>query len=783
MRVDYLIMLVFLLWLPFFTFAGELPTMDRLPVVSGYIRDARTGETLIGATLHIRDTNRGAVSNPYGFYSLAVNRGEVIMMFTFLGYEPVEKRLTVTSDLSMNIELEPVTSQISEVRIVGNNTQTRLDDPLMGVQKIHAATIKEIPAFMGEVDPIKVIQLMPGVQAASEGSSGFSVRGGNPDQNLVLLDEAIVYNAGHLMGFFSVFNNDAIKEVNLYKGDIPARSGGRLASLLDVRMKDGNSRKFSGTGGIGSISSRLTLEGPVFSEKTTFLASGRRTYADLFLPFSSDEAVRDNKLYFYDFNAKLNHTFSDYDRIFVSGYFGRDVFDNTYSRMEFGNKTLSVRWNHVYSPRLFSNVSFNFSNYDYLLGTNEEHTDGFRWAANMEDTGLKADFNYYPNASHSITFGAQTLFHNIMPGHVRGTGSTSMYNELRLPRNLSYEHAVYAENTQKIGSRVSLRYGMRFSLFQNVGKGTSYRFDDDYKVTDTLTYKKGDVFNTYYGFEPRAGFTYLINQKTSFKASYSRTYQYMQMASNSTGTMPLDIWFSASPNVKPQLSDQVSAGFFRHFLDGAFDVGVEAFYKNMDNAVDFKDYAELLLNERLEGELRFGRGYAYGLEFLTRFNYGRWNGWVGYTYSRSKRQADGINNDNWYLSPYDHPHDCSIVIMHNLSQRVSFAANWVYFSGSPATFPVGRFESGGSIIPIYSQRNAERLPDYHRMDLSVTLRNRERPERKWQGEWVFSTYNTYGRKNAWVINFEKQENEQYATRAMKTYLFSIVPAVTYNFKF
>ncbi|WP_165921918.1 TonB-dependent receptor [Natronoflexus pectinivorans] len=779
-----ILLLVFFISVTVSSFAESDDTaLERQPVVSGYIRDGSTGETLIGATMQVKGTHRGVASNQYGFYSMMVNSGNNTLVFNYLGYQVIEKEIRIEADLVLNVELFPATAELTEVEVIGNSTRTRLDDPVMGVQKLNSATIKEIPAFMGEVDPIKVIQLMPGVQAASEGSSGFSVRGGNPDQNLVLLDEAIVYNAGHLMGFFSVFNNDAIKEVNLFKGDIPARYGGRLSSLLDVRMKDGNSRRFSGTGGVGTISSRLMLEGPILSEKTTFLAAGRRTYADLFLPFSSDEAVRDNQLFFYDFNAKLNHTFSDTDRLFVSGYFGRDVMDNTVNRIEFGNKTLSVRWNHVYSPRLFSNLSFNFSNYDYLLGASEDDTDGFLWTADMENFNLKADFNYYPVYNHSITFGVQSLFHNIMPGHVRGTGSTTMFNELRLARNRSMEHAVYAENTQRIGDRFTLRYGLRFSLFQNVGKGTSFGFDEDYDVVDTTHYSRGDVFNTYHGFEPRAGFTWMLNHNTSVKGSYSRTYQYLQMASNSTGTMPLDIWFPASPNIKPQMSDQFSAGLFRHIWGGSLDLGAELFYKNMKNAIDFKDYAELLLNELLEGELRFGKAYAYGFELLAQFDYGRWNGWVGYTYSHTRRQINGINDDLWYRSPYDRPHDASVVIMFSPGQRTSLAANWVYLSGSPATFPVGRFESGGSIIPIYSRRNAERLPDYHRMDLSFTLKNRPRPDRRWHGEWVFSVYNAYARKNAWVINFEKADDDAYTTRAMKTYLFSVIPAVTYNFKF
>lgn len=763
--------------------AEEPEAPARQPVVSGYIKDAETGEVLLGATVYEKESGLGTASNLYGFYSFSTPEGEKTLVFSFMGYVSQEHRIRVEGDHSLTVSLAPKVAELNEVKIYGNNSHTRLDDPMMGVQRIHADVIKQVPALMGEVDAIKVLQLMPGVQAASEGSSGFSVRGGNPDQNLVLLDEAIVYNAGHLMGFFSVFNNDAIRDVNLYKGDIPARSGGRLASVLDVRMKDGNSKKLSATGGIGTISSRLTLEGPLGSEKTTFILAGRRTYADMFLPLSSDEAVKDNKLYFYDFNAKLNHTFSDRDRIFVSGYFGRDVFDNNSSRMDFGNRTLTMRWNHVYSPRLFSNMTFIHSNYNYLLGNESSDVEGFEWKADMQDLSLKADFNYYLNPNNEITFGAQSIYHNIVPGHAKGTGSSSIFNELKMPASHSLEHALYAENKQKISPRLTLRYGLRWSVFQNMGKATSYGFDQDYEVTDTMNYEKGEVYNTYQGLEPRLGITYMLNDQTSLKASYSRTRQYIHLASNSTGTTPLDVWFPSSPNVKPQISDQISAGIFRHFLNDAFDVGVEVFYKEMQNSIDFKDYADLLLNELLEGELRFGKSQAYGVEFLTRFDYGRWNGWVGYTWSKSQRKMSGIIEDDWYFSPYDHPHDCSVVVNHRTSQRVSISANWIYYTGSPVTFPVGRFESRGDILPIYSKRNAERMPDYHRLDVSLTLKGKNRPERKWESEWVFSVYNAYGRKNAWAINFQQDEDDAYKTKATKLYLFSVIPAVTYNFKF
>ncbi|MGQ1948276.1 TonB-dependent receptor [Geofilum sp. OHC36d9] len=779
----YLLSLVLTWSLPFYLLGETLPEPKHPPIVNGYVKDSQTGEILIGATVYVSETQTGTATNLYGFYSLPVEAGEATLSFKSLGYKQQQVKLSVTDDLTYNILLEPESAQLNEVRVVANQTQVQLDNPIMGVQKIQAKTIKSVPALMGEVDPIKVLQLLPGIQAASEGSTGFSVRGGNPDQNLILLDEAIVYNAGHMMGFFSVFNNDAIKDVNIYKGDIPARSGGRLSSLLDIRMKDGNSQRFTGSGGIGILSSRLTLEGPLGSDKTTFLLSGRRTYADLFLPLSSDESVQDSKLYFYDVNAKISHTFSDKDRLFVSGYMGRDMFSGGDMAMSFGNQTLTMRWNHIFSPRLFGNVTAMTTNYDYQLSAESGSSDDFKWISNLRDYNLKMDFNYYPNTKNAISFGLQTIYHNILPAHVKGTSDNTVFNELKLPRNRALEHGLYAENTQKVTDQLTLRYGIRLSGFQNIGKGVLYGYDQNYEVNDTTRYGAGDVFNTYWNWEPRLGATYMINPITSVKASYSRSYQYLHMASNSRSTTPLDVWFTSSPNVKPQKADQYSVGIFRHLNNEKMDFGVEGFYKNMKNTIDFKDYAELLLNEYLEGELRFGKSYAYGMEFISHFNFSRWNGWVSYTLSQTKRKIEGINNNNWYLSPYDHTHDCSLVLSFKASERVSISGNWVYYTGAPVTFPVGRFESGGNIVPIYSDRNAERMPDYHRLDLAVTIRNRAKPGQRWHGEWNFSLYNAYGQKNAWSISFVEDEDEAYRTKAIKTYLFTFVPSVTYNFKF
>jgi len=787
MNVQFKISIYILFFFLFHGFGAFCETApeeaEKKYTIRGYIKDADSGENLTGATVYIKENGLGTASNPYGFYSISLKPGEYHITFTFLGYISQEITIDIKKDVTLDISLAPRSEELHEITVSSVKKDRNILSTQMGAEKLLSKDIKKVPVLMGETDLIKVIQLLPGVQASSEGSSGFSVRGGNPDQNLILLDEATVYNAGHFLGFFSVFNNDAIKNVELYKGDIPASNGGRLSSLLDIRMKDGNNKRFSGSGGIGTIASRLTLEGPIVKNRTSFIVSGRRTYLDLFIPLFAKDDMKGNRIYFYDLNAKVNHTINENNHIYLSGYFGRDVFKNEFSEMNFGNRTLTARWNHIYNPKLFSNITFINSKYNYGLGTVDEGPNSFEWKSNLTDWSLKADFNFYVNPANTISFGGQTTYHDIMPGNAYGKDETGSTNEVILPNANSLEHAVYISNTQKVTKNLTLKYGLRYSVFQNIGKGISYRFDENYDVIGKDEYDKGEIYNTYQGIEPRFGINYILTSSASVKAAYSRTRQYLHMASNSTSSSPLDIWFPSSPNVKPQTADQYSLGFFKNFLSNKIETSVEAFYKNMKNTIDFKDHAELLLNEHLEGELRFGRSWAYGMEFLVKFNLGLWNGWVGYTWLKAERKIKGINNDNKFLSPYDHTNDISIVVNRRINRRSYFAVNWLYYTGTPVTLPVGRYESGGVVVPLYSRRNAERMPDYHRLDLSYTLKGRNKNNHKWHGEWVFSVYNLYYRKNAWVINFVPDDDKPYIMHAEMTYLFSIIPAVTYNFKF
>ncbi len=751
--------------------------------VSGYVRDATTGEALIGANVVILEIGTGTVTNSYGYYSLTLEPGFYTLIYSYVGYVAETQPLRLDADQVLDIELSESLQELQEVTITaesGNANITRLET---GSTQLPIQSIRKIPALLGEVDVIKAIQLLPGVQVTSEGSSGFSVRGGSADQNLILLDEATVYNASHLLGFFSVFNNDAIKDVKLYKGDIPASSGGRLASLLDIRMKDGNNKQLSVTGGIGTISSRLTLEGPVFTEKVSFLLSARRTYADIFLPLAKDTAVQDNSLFFYDLNGKLNYTINDKNRIFFSGYFGKDVFANDFAGMYFGNRTFTLRWNHLFSRKLFSNFTLINSHYFYDLGTPKGEVPFFNWLSFLDDYGIKGDFIWYPSPEHTIRYGLSSFYHIIKPGAIKVQDIDGNKTESELSNNFSLENGLYFSGESKLSERFSLKYGIRYSAFHNIGDATIFTYSDQYEVIDSTFHAKGDFFNMYHGLEPRLAANYLLNESNSIKASYSRTRQYLQMASNSTAGTPLDIWFPASPNIEPQISDQLSIGYFRNFLKNRVESSLELYYKKMNNSIDFRDHAQLLLNPRLEGELRIGDATSYGVELYVKYETSKLYGWVSYTYSKTTRNIPEINDGKPYPAPYEKPHDLALVFSYELTKRIVLGATWIYSTGIPFTLPSGRYEVLGSILPVYTGRNEFRLPDYHRMDISITLHGKEKPGRRWQGEWNLSVYNAYARKNIWTLNFIQDNENPDLTYAEMTYLFSIIPAITYNFKF
>jgi CarboxypepD_reg-like domain/TonB-dependent Receptor Plug Domain len=751
--------------------------------VSGYITDASNGEILASVTVADTRHKTGTMTNSRGFYSIALPVGSFELQFSYIGYKSIKKSGTSQKNFTLDISLDPAETNLGEILVEAKRADANVSKPVMSMVELDAKTIRAVPSLLGEVDLVRVIQLLPGVQTTSEGSTGFSVRGGTADQNLILIDEATVYNASHLMGFFSVFNNDAVDNVTLYKGDLPAAYGGRLSSLLDVRMKDGDPRKFGFTGSIGTVSSKLTIDGPLIKDRTTFLVGGRRTYADLFLPFAKDEDVRDNKLYFYDLNLKLSHKINERNRLYFSGYTGRDIFKNQFSEVGFGNNAAAIRWNHIISGKLFFNLNLIWSRYNYDLGTADEGSGSFSWISDLSDYSIRFDLTHYLSDRHKLRYGSSFTFYKLSPGKVTGLGSGTGISEFILPSSASIGSSLYLSDDVTVTDKLTLKLGLRFISFSNAGPATIYNFDQDYNPVDSSVYGRGSIFHTYPGIEPRIAFIYLLNEKSSVKGSYSHSSQYLTLAQNSTAGTPLDIWFPASPNVKPQVCDQFAAGYFRNLKKNMYEASAEIYYKDLRKLIDFRDHAQLFLNQYLEGELRFGDGYSYGIESIIRKNEGRLTGWLSYTYSRSFRIVPEINNGRRYVSPYDKPNNLNVVLNYELSKRWVASATWIYASGLPVTFPTGKAMVGNAIIPIYSDRNSYRMEDYHRLDLSVTLRGKIKPQRSWQSEFNFSVYNAYNRHNAWAINFVQDPADPYITYAEKTYLFAVIPSLTYTIRF
>jgi outer membrane cobalamin receptor len=780
-----------ILFISFCLFSIIFPSLGQEKnTISGYVSD-EDGEMLIGVNIYVPGTAFGTVTNTYGFYSLTLPKGSYPLMYSFIGFESHQFVVALSGNSKYNVILKAEKQEIQEVQISAERKDKNIQDIRMSNITLQAKTIKKIPNLMGETDIIKSIQLLPGVQTSVEGSSGFYVRGGNADQNLVLLDGATVYNPSHLFGFFSVFNGDAIKNVELFKGGIPAEYGGRLSSVLDVRMNEGNTQKIHGNAGIGLISSRLTLEGPIKKNKISFLLSGRRTYADLLLPFAKDTIAQDSKVYFYDLNAKVNVIINDNNRIFLSGYFGRDVnvFDELF-QINFGNATGTVRWNHTYNGRIFSNLTLIYSDFDYNLGV-PTGVNGFRWLSHIIDLGLKNDYTYYINSNNTLEFGLQVTYHTVKPGISEQLGSESYIRSLEYPAAHGIESALFISNEQKLGSRWSAQYGLRYSLFQNIGPGTIYDYDGQYNVSDTTRYEGRDIFNTFGNAEPRLGIRFLIDEKSSLKAGYNHMAQYMHLASNSTATFPLDMWFMSSPNVKPQLADQIALGYFRNFRSNMIEASVEVFYKKMMNTIDFKDHAQLVPNEFLEGELRIGTAKAYGTEFMIRKETGKLTGWISYAYIRTLRIIPEINQGREFPPPYDKPHNISVVLQYEINKRFDVSANWVYSSANPVTVPKKGYYYGQVWIPEYSDRGGTRIPGttYHRLDFSF---NYNFMMGRFPGNLNLSVYNVYNRHNAFAVYFRDKNlsrDESQADSAgsqvevVKLYLFPIIPTVTFNIKF
>jgi hypothetical protein len=777
--------------------------------LSGYIKDKKNGEALIGATVYINELKTGSSTNVYGFFSVTLPKGNYEVIYSYIGYNSLSEKLDLNQNLTRNIELAEVENVLQDVVVTAEREDANLKNLEMSVAKLDIKTITKIPPLLGEVDVVRAVQLLPGVSTVGEGASGFNVRGGSIDHNLILLDEAPVYNSSHLFGFFSVFNPDAVKDVKLLKGGVPAQYGGRLASLLDIRMKEGNSKKFEVNGGIGLLSSRLAIEGPIIKDKASFIVAGRRTYFDLFLPYvSNNPNTRDSKAYFYDLTAKVNYRINENNTVYLSGYFGRDRFGfGSAFGFEWGNATTTLRWNKVFGPKLFSNLTAFYSNYDYALNIKTAR-DGFNWRSNIINYSIKPEFTYFLNSKNTLVFGGQVLYYDFLPGRttVKSNGQDIINS---LPKKFALENGLYIANEQVVNSRLSLQYGLRYSQFSYFGPGTALQLGDTLPgqkrpILNETTYSARKAIANYGNLEPRFALKYELNTVSTIKFSYNRMSQYLHLLSNTQASVPLDVWTPSTNNIKPQIADQVALGYFRNFGDNnMYETSVEVYYKDMQNQIDYIDGADLLLNRELEAEILTGKGRAYGAEFFVKKRRGKINGWISYTLARTERQVNGINQNSWYPARFDKLHNLAVVGIYEVSKRLSLSANFVFGSGVPGTFPTNRFVVQGFVVPhnFQDQRNNIRIPSYHRLDFAATLEGKRNDQRKWKSSWTFAVYNVYNRRNPFGIYFQQEPApnrpvestipafdqrviQSTATQAIRfAVLGAVVPSVTYNFTF
>jgi len=778
--------------------------------VSGYVKDATTGEALIGANVYFKELMKGSTTNPYGFYSITVEEGQHTLIASFLGYKDHSVTISLNTNLRINIELRPSAFETGEVVITDERENKNIQSTQLGRNELEVEKIKSLPAFLGETDILKTIQLLPGVQTAGEGNSGYYVRGGGADQNLILLDEAVVYNASHLFGFFSVFNADAVKHVSLTKGGMPAQYGGRLASVLDITMKEGNSREFHAEGGIGFIASRFTLEGPIKKDTSSFIISARRTFIDLFLrePFISKESdASGNSYYFYDVNAKINYILSDRNRIFLSGYFGRDVFNftNTNSgfsvRIPWGNATTSLRWNHLFSDKLFFNASLIFSDYKFRFRAAQQEFD-FGLYSGIRDYNTRLDFTYFPVISHQVKFGMNYTYHIFTPYNASARSGETIFDLGDPVRLYSHDVAVYLNDDWDITDRLAISSGLRISGFQHIGPFNRYLFDfTGNHITDTIVYMPGEQVAGYLRAEPRFSARYNLNLSSSVKASFTRNYQYIHLAAIGSVSLPTDIWVPSTDQVKPQRGDQYAAGYFRNFKNNMYETSLELYYKEMHNQLEYSEghQPEDDVMNNIDNDFVSGKGWSYGAELFLKKTRGKMNGWIGYTWSKTERKFPELNHGNTFPAKYDRRHDVAIVLNYELSSKWTIGAVWVYATGNALTLPQNRFFLMGPgnlqtslqnpfiYSGIYNEpgnRNSFRMIPYHRLDISATWKRKT--SKKFESSWNFSIFNVYNRYNPYFIYFNDSVNETTGTleiQAKQVSLFPILPSVTYNFRF
>lgn len=773
-----------------------LQSQDKF-TISGIIKDKSNGETIIGASVFLKNTTIGSITNDYGFFSISAPKSSYTLVISYLGYKDVVKQVDLNENLKINLEIEEDDDVLDEVVITSEKNEiTNIRAPQMSVAKIKINTIKKIPVVFGEVDVVKALQLLPGVTNNGEGSSGFNVRGGSSDQNLVLLDEAIIYNSSHLFGFFSIFNADALKDVKLYKGMIPANFGGRSSSVLDVRQKEGNKKNLAITGGIGTISSRLAIEAPLFKGKGSFLAAGRASYIHLFLELAGQE----NSANFYDLNLKTNYEINKKNKLYLSSYFGRDIFNISNAfKTNYGNSSGTLRWNHLFNDKLFSNLSLVYSKYEYDLNID---LFGFNWVSFITNYNIKYDLKYYLNDNIKLDFGSNTIYYDFDPGTISPSDDGSAFNLLVLDKKKALESGVYINAEHKLSDKLSAQYGVRASSFLRLGGQSLLEYENNQPLvynellglyeagnpTGEVSYEKHESIKDFVNLEPRFGMSYQLNDDSSVKAGYSKTTQYIHLLSNTTSASPLDVWAPSGKFIKPQQSNQYALGYFKTIDNKKYSLEVETYYKKINDVIDYIDGSDLIAKNNIEQEILSGETEAYGLEVLFRKNKGRFKGWLAYTLSKAVSKTPGgsagglgINNGEWYNAAYDKPHDISVTGTYDLNEKWSFGGNFILQSGRPVTYPNAQYVYEGLTIANYSERNTSRLPSYNRLDISATY-TPSSTEKRWKGEWVFGIYNIYNRKNAASVSFAQNrgtgENE-----ATRTSIFGIVPSVIYNFKF
>jgi hypothetical protein len=753
---------------------------EKKYTVSGFVTDAESGEDLVGTNVYLRSLNIGTTTNSYGFFSLTIRPGDYILSFSYMGYQTREIEIHLHQNIRQSVELNTLALLGDTVMVDAEVEDNILKTSEIGTFKLAPKDYENVPVFLGEQDIFRTIQLLPGITQAREADCGFYVRGGNSDQNLVLLDEAPVYNAVHLMGSFSVFNSDIVQDIKIIKGSAPAKYGGKLSSVLDIQTKEGNTKKFGGVVGIGTIFSRVTLEGPLLKDTASFIISGRRTYADIFTKLSSEETLKNSDMYFYDYNLKSNYRRSDKDRFYFSGYLGKDLLnveeDEDIVSVIWENRTATLRWNHLFNEKLFSNFSFVYSRFNYNMG-NVHEDETVDITSLVKDVTLKADFQYFNDAFNSFNFGVHYINHLYEPSQWLIDGSS--FFDIRIGRRKAKELGVYISREQEFRNRFNVEYGLRYWLFSVSGEKDLFEIEN----IDEIPHEFYDLAlhnaeeKLYTGFEPRFSLNYRLNTVSSIKLGYARNYQNVHMLSNSTSGTPLNVWHPSSSTVKPQRADQISLGYFRNFVNRRLELSGEVFYKDMRNQLDYKDGADFLLSSIFESELTAGRGWAYGVELLLKRETGRLNGWVGYTWSTSRRKFEEINGGNSFPALNDFTHDFAMVSIYNLSDKLIFSANWVYRTSAPVTIPYGNYMVDGKVLNAYTPRNAYRMPAYHRLDIGFTWRISRRSDLN------ITLYNAYGRKNAYAIVFDENQYNSLITEPMKLSLFSFVPSVSYQINF